>query len=379
MLGRYVGEKIKANDAGFPFEHVATVLKEADVVFGNLECPISRRGEPCQIKKPGDPLLRADPDAVEGLAQSGFNVLSLANNHSLDFGEQAIWDTTALLERDGIHYVGVGTNLREARKPLLLVRNGLKIAFLAYCSQFIADKSHAGNPPFEYRIIREDVVKAGQRADLVVVSLHFGIEYSSYPLPLDRRVLHQIIDDGATLILGHHPHVLQGIEQYKGGLIAYSLGSFVFDIDVALRRATQSQVDRLGAEFFEVDTNLVSESLILHCELTEHGIEDLELIPVRINADYQPVIARGEDGQQILARVRYFSDTLADEGARARLQNVASTRSLSRRFKRNPVAMLGRVHRIRRHHLRFMVFFFKEWGKRLCERFRLARDPDSLG
>jgi poly-gamma-glutamate synthesis protein (capsule biosynthesis protein) len=379
MLGRHVGEKIKANSAGFPFEHVTTVLKEADIVFGNLECPLSLRGERCQTKAPDVPFLRAHPDVVEGLVQAGFNVLSLANNHILNFGEEALWDTTALLERNGIHYIGVGANLKEARKPLLLVRNGLKIAFLAYCSQFIADDSHAGNPPLDYPVIREDVIKAKKHADLVIVSLHFGLEYSSRPLPLQRRMVHRIIDDGATLILGHHPHLLQGIEPYKGGLIAYSLGCFVFDTDEVVRLSTSSQVRHLGAKFFEVDPALHNESLILRCELTKHGIEDLELVPIRINADHQPVIARGEDGQQILARLRHLSDTLGDEGAMDRLQDVALARSLSRRFKENPVAMLLRAGRIRRYHLRLVGSLLKGCGKRLCERLRLARDPDSLG
>ena len=393
MLGRRVGKKIKAHGADFPFQHVSAILREADIVFGDLESPLSLRGEPCQTKRPDlpffrtdpnapdAPLFRADPDAIAGLVQAGFNVLSLANNHILDYGEAALRDTVVLLERHGVHSVGIGANLTEARRPLLLVRNGVRVAFLAYSSQFTADESHTGNPPLEYRVIKEDVIKARRSADHVIVSLHLGIEYSSHPLPLDRQMLHQIIDDGASLIVGHHPHVLQGIEQYKKGLIAYSLGNFVFDMDEDFVRqmSAWSQISHLGAKFFDVDPTLPTESVILQCVLTKREIVDQRLVPIRINSDYQPTVAQSTDGQQIVTRLKSLGDTLANERAEDRLENVLLTRSLGRRFMTSPVAMLRRVHRIRGYHLRLVPFLLKEFGQRLGTKLGLLRDPGRLG
>ena len=235
MLDRGVELNIKKNGNGdfqFPFLRIADDLQEADILFGNLEGPISDQG-----KNVGSIYsFRADPKAIEGLKYAGFDVLSLANNHMLDYGRDALEDTFKRLKEAGIDYVGGGINEQEAYSLLIKEIKGIKIAFLAYTDlgpeSWKATEEYSGmawinNKDMEK--IKKDIEKAKEESDILIVSLHSGKEYSTTPSFFQSYFFKICIDAGADIGIGHHPHVVQDVEEYGDGWIAYSLGNFVFD------------------------------------------------------------------------------------------------------------------------------------------------------
>lgn len=232
MLSRgveYAIEKQGNGDFKFPFLKIADFLKKANILFGNLEGPISDKG-----KRVGSIYsFRDDPKAIEGLTFSGFNILSIANNHIFDYGRSAMEDTFSRLKDGGIDYVGGGFSEAEAHAPVIKEIKGAKIAFLAYTNlgseYWSAKGENSGINWLDGKNLKEDIALAKKDADLVIVSMHFGDEYQDSPNSEQKLISHSAIDFGADLVIGHHPHVIQPIEEYKGKYIAYSLGNFVFD------------------------------------------------------------------------------------------------------------------------------------------------------
>lgn len=248
MLDRGVELKIKKEGRGdfkFPFLRIADDLKEADILFGNLEGPISDKG-----KKVGSIYsFRANPEAVEGLKYAGFDVLSLANNHILDYQRVALEDTMKILKENEIDYIGAGFNEKEAFSLKIKEIKGTKIGFLAYTNlgpaawkaseynissptsspQLISTAGMAWFAENDLEKIKKDIKEAKQKVDVLIVSLHSGEEYSPTPVPFQTVFARAVIEAGADLVIGHHPHVVQKIEKYQNGWIAYSLGNFIFD------------------------------------------------------------------------------------------------------------------------------------------------------
>jgi len=288
MLARTVGEVILRDGAAAPFSGVASTLNAADLLVGNLECAIAERGEP----QPKRYTFRAPPQAAEALALAGFDVVGLANNHSLDYGPEALADTLALLAEQQIAAAGAGQNAAAARTPVVVERNGVRVAFLAYVDvpvesrtgfdtrSWIADEAAPGVVWAEVEHISADVLAARSRADLVIVLLHSGWE--SHDIIRAQRVeARAAIDAGAALVLGSHPHVLQGVESYHGGLIVYSLGNFVFD----------------GFTFPE------NYSVIFTAVLTRRGVEAYDWIPIIVENGLPRLAAPGE-APEILSRLQ---------------------------------------------------------------------------
>jgi poly-gamma-glutamate capsule biosynthesis protein CapA/YwtB (metallophosphatase superfamily) len=364
MLSRGVEKYLSAKGYAYPFQHVKDTLRGSDLVFGNLELPLSSRGTLHPTKKLGYPAFRVDPVAVGGLLTAGFNVLSLANNHILDYGEEALLDTIEVLRANGIYPVGMGRNIREARTPVFLQVKGVKVAFLAYCSFYKASAHQAGTAPFEPELMVEDIRAARQAADVVVVSLHRGIEYSPCPLPRHRAVVHRLIDAGAALILGHHPHLLQGIERHRNGLIAYSLGNFVFDTndeEEMRKKISGSRFGQITCRIFAPEHLRLDESIILRCALTAQGVEQVNLLPVRISPTCQPVLVEGPEKERILRRVELLSALLQDRtftGAQE-LQNAELEWGLRRRFRGRPLYLLTRLHRLRWPHIKLALLMLR--------------------
>lgn len=228
MLSRAVGEKIKeAGDYRYPFLETADFLAQADLTFANLENPISDRGQ----NQGSQYSFRADPRTVEGLTFAGFDVVSIANNHILDWGAEALADTVSVLRVNGIEPVGAGQNYEEANGSVIKEVNATKIAFLAYTNLYPealeATSGRAGVSDFDSA--KKKIAEAKEAADIVVVSLHWGDEYETRSNGLQQTIGRVLVDAGADLVVGHHPHVVQEIEPYKNGWIVYSLGNFVFD------------------------------------------------------------------------------------------------------------------------------------------------------
>ncbi len=367
MLGGQVGNIMQKMGWDRLFEQVAPILRSANLVFGNLPTPLSTHDQTNDAKTDGYPVLKASPEAIKSLVYGGFNILSLANNHIMDFGEKALFDTIKILNENNINYVGVGKNYDEARKPFIANCKGMKIAFLAYSCSYPATKTHPGCAPIRLSVIKDDVRKVKKNVDIVVVSLHHGLEYSDYPVPEHIKLAHKIIDCGTDLILAHHPHVLQGIESYNGGIIAYSLGNFVHDMTTSEERKKlfdNSALSKLGGVKFDPDDRRPVESIIFKCSLTKNGVKSIEPIPILINQNCQPTILKGEEGQSLLNRLDLISSKIKDKNMAIWhiLTKVNAKENVESLFKRDPLYIIKKFHRIRYRHI--SLFFNYLFGRR---------------
>lgn len=229
MLDEIPGKVIKSGrDPLAPF---ATILKNADIRIGNLECVVASKGTP----EPDKPYtFRAHPRTLKILKRH-FDAVALANNHSGDFGPEAFAEMLTLLKQQKIEYFGGGNNLAEAHHPLIIERKGLKIALLAYNEffprSFEADFDKPGIAWSEDEQVQWDIRRAREvyHADLVIPVMHWGWEHEPLASERQRQLAQLMIDAGADAVVGGHPHVTQNIEQYRGKPIFYSLGNFVFD------------------------------------------------------------------------------------------------------------------------------------------------------
>lgn len=269
MLSRGIGRIMaKRDDWSYHFRRVVDELSQADVTIGNLEGPISARG------KDGGNLysFRADPRSVAGLTLAGVDVLSLANNHLWDWGLTALEETLDLLSVAGIKTVGAGKNYHQANQAQIIDLKGNKIAFLAYTNlmpvTLQAKQTRGGLSSPEVAVIKEQLAELKPQVDLIVLLWHWGEEYETRSRSVEQQLARQLIEAGADLIVGHHPHVVQETENYQGGLIAYSLGNFIFD------------------QNFSADT---AWGQALKVYLHQGKISRFETKNVRFTKDFQPV------------------------------------------------------------------------------------------
>jgi len=209
---------------------VHDILYDADVSFINLESPISDKG----IEVGNLYSFRADPAMLAGIAYAGIDVVSFANNHVWDWGRDAFVDTIARLREQGIAPLGAGLTYTEAHTPYIVDTPQLSIAYLAYTNllpaSLLSENAEPAVAGIHIPTIQKDIIHAKDMgADIVVASFHWGDEYQTTHNAEQERIAKAVIDMGADIVVGHHPHVPQEIEIYNGGVIAYSLGNFVFD------------------------------------------------------------------------------------------------------------------------------------------------------
>lgn len=292
LLTRSITGRITAEGWEGPFRDVAPLLKGADIAFANLESPASYLGSPYPDKDPSI-TFRASPGALLGLKRAGFSIVSLANNHMTDFGPAAVRETIASLDTLGIAHCGAGRDEVEAHAPRFLEVKGLRFAFLAYVEPMWS-VTPAGTKPgvavIEEKRMVEDIRATRLRADFVVVSLHWGVEHEVRPRESDRALARRLVDAGAAAIIGHHPHVLQGAEFYRGAPIVYSLGNFIFDM--------------ISPHTYE--------SAVAYLTFKPDGVRNLRFVPVTINRQrYAPARAVGnaarDIGQAIYERCGYLA------------------------------------------------------------------------
>lgn len=212
------------------FKKVKPIFNTADLVVGNLEGPLFNDSNPVF----GKCTIRAHTGWAEILYKAGIRMVSLANNHIMDHGEGGLHSTIDALEKAGIEYVGAGKNLREACSPIFKKIKGRRIAFIARTSVAVDSPSYAGeNKPgvafLNSEELEQSLSSTRESVDLVVLLLHWGVEHYDYPSPKQRLEAKKMICAGVDLILGHHPHVMQGVERFGEGIVAYSLGNFIFD------------------------------------------------------------------------------------------------------------------------------------------------------
>ncbi len=237
MFSRAVRRQIlAAHDPALPFRKIAPLLAAADITFVNLESPFSDRGP----YKQGGLIFHAAPDTIEGLQLAGVSIASTANNHSRDCGPHGVEFTVAWLRSHGIAPLGSSESEPVTHRGAVLVRHGIRFGFLGYTFDQQNGNWHDIDPRIavtDIPALGRDVAAMRSRAEVVIVSMHNGVEYMPRPTPAQVAFAHAAIDAGAKLVIGHHPHVIQAEEQYRNGMIFYSLGNFVFD--QYQRKATQ--------------------------------------------------------------------------------------------------------------------------------------------
>lgn len=280
----------RENNISYPFLKIQDYLRNADLVFGNLETPITSGPEIFDFEI----IFRSNPGTEEALKQAGFSILSLANNHTPDFGEKGLKDTFNYLNNAGIKYVGAGGNNQEANQPIYIEKNGIKFAFLAYNdidvvpSFYEASDNRAGTAFMRIDKMTEVVKEAKQKSDFVIISMHSGNEYTDKPNDSQVNFAHAAIDAGADLVIGHHPHVVQTLEKYKGKFIFYSLGNFIFD------------------QPFREETK---QGLIVKIYFTKDKIKEISFLPVVMENLAQPRMADNVEAEKILKRLNFPLDS----------------------------------------------------------------------
>jgi len=281
LLANRAGLLAAAEGPGALLAEVREPLRQASVAVGNLECALATQGRPASK----DFTFRAHPSTARALSEAGYDVLTLANNHSVDYGPAALLETMATLQQQGLLAVGAGRDRQEARRFLVVERGSppVRIALLAFSNMlpasFYAGADRPGTNPALASSIREDVSAARSRADVVIVLMHWGQELSPAPSASQRQLADLAVEAGADLVVGHHPHVLQGLEQRGHALVAYSLGNFVFP-----------------------SRGESSRTMMLHYTVGRDGAGRAEVIPCVIEG-FSPRPATGEEREAVLARL----------------------------------------------------------------------------
>ncbi|MCQ6268369.1 CapA family protein [Fictibacillus sp. WQ 8-8] len=321
------------------------LLRNADLSIANLELPLTNS----EVRVDKAITLKASPSIAPSLMEAGIDAVTVANNHALDFGATGLLETMEVLKASGVHAVGGGINMEAASQPLFMEINGMRVAILGFCSalptgyaagtnrpgiapiraharfyidNMTLDEQPGISPWVETTVNQGDleyacniVESAKKESDFVIVNMHWGIPngwcaafqgpLADYQQPLG----HALIDAGADIILGHHPHVIHGIEKYKHGLIAYSLGNFLFhsmgeDHEMKLTVAYPPyKVDSL-------ETGEAREAVVVELEMENNRLVSVRLLPIHLNSKGEPEFLNPEASERVLKRLEQQSLTL---------------------------------------------------------------------
>lgn len=262
-----------------PFKNVLPVLAEGDIVFGNLETVLSDYNLNPEDLSSWE--MRGTSRDVFVLKETGFNVINIANNHIMQHGKKAFFETVNTLRKYGIEVVGLAEENSKHSKPVIMNLNNYNVGFLGYAFE----EDIYGNRKIEYAFgpscdIEEDIKRLKPKVQMVIVSCHWGLEFMTEPSPNTILLGRNLIEWGADIVLGHHPHVLQGFEYYKNGIIIYSMGNFLFDM--------------IWDEKFK-------NSAIFIFEIDDKKIQ-FKMFPAYISNDYSLLLIKEESDQEIKYR-----------------------------------------------------------------------------
>jgi len=257
----------------FLFKYVKNIL-ESDLTFGNIETVLSNLNQKNTYK---NLMLRGLPTFTKQLKKVGFNIVNVANNHLQEYGEEVALDSINNLKKEGFKIIGI-----DKLQPQIITVKNIKFAFLGYslhpeqsiCNKVIYSQGSAEK-------IKTDVMKAKKQVDYLIISLHWGDEYIETPSEKQILFARQIIDNGADVILGHHPHVLQNVERYNNGIIAYSLGNFISDM-----HPTKTK-----------------KSIILKITFSKNEIKNINIVPIQFNRNYQPKPLKQKRAKKIIEKI----------------------------------------------------------------------------
>lgn len=287
LLDGSVRGQIDENGYDYPWEHVKKYFQEDDLTIGNLETSITYGGSKWPNKQYN---FRSDPENLNAMKNSGVDVVSLANNHSLDYGYDGLLDTLKHIDKSGIYRVGAGENYDDAIKEVIIEKNGYVVGVLGFSRvvptvEWYPTENRPGViGAYDHQLekVLEKVEEVKEKVDILVVSIHWGTELEIKPRDHDLIAGKKLIDAGASIIMGHHPHILQGVEIYKGKPIFYSLGNFVF-----------------GSR-----SELTSNTMIAQVNYSDNKMESLKVIPATIVSG-RPVPVSGEER---LTKIDYINE-----------------------------------------------------------------------
>lgn len=284
MLDRGVWRAIQNNGAQSILAKVRDDLRSADITFANLECPLATSGP----HSPENCIFRADPRAVEVLLDGGIDIVALANNHSLDAGTSGLMETLDHLDRAGVAYCGAAREREDAWEPCLFEVNDVMLGFVG-CTDLSFQHGSWCKVDDATTKFADRIRAAKKKCELLVISIHWGNEYQNTPTDRQRKVAHAAVDAGADLVIGHHPHTLQGVAERNGAPILYSAGNFVFD---------QREGERM-------------ESALFHLTWTEGEGWHIRMVPVWIpRSRMGPIYPEESRAAKIIQRLATLSSNL---------------------------------------------------------------------
>lgn len=287
MLSRHVGKKIrKYQDNAWPFRKIYEEFKNADLIFINLESPFYNQGAPITEGM----VFKAGPETIEGLKLASIDIVSLANNHSRNQGANGLLYTFEHLKNNGIEYIGAGKNSNEAYQGKVMEVDGIKFGFLAYTySDSFKDTENPTVAGMNLEKLKQGIVDLKNKADIIIVSMHAGSEYTTKPNQQQKEFAHQAIDSGADLVIGHHSHWIQEIEKYQGKYIFYGLGNLVFD---------------------QMWSEQTKKGLVVKFTFSDKNVKKIELKPVKIDDYGQPRWMSEKESKEILKTIGVESDLI---------------------------------------------------------------------
>lgn len=343
------------------FDGVRDVLRTGDLVFGQLEPCLASVGSPaCQCRLP----MRGDPAGAGAIRRAGYQVMSFATNHCMDWGREAFYQTIRVLRQEEMQVIGVGRNLAEARQPVIVERDGMKIGFLGYNTILPQDywatpdrpgcapmrgltvyqpieHDQPGTPcriftfphPDDLQNLLADVKALRPQVDVLALSIHWGIHFVPAVLAdYQRMVAHAAIDAGVDVVLGHHTHILKPIEVYKGKVIFYSMANFALDPPQAFaenldQQSQHQEIMKLNPDWKKSTKKMPEDSyktILARLVLQNGGIKRVEFLPVQLDEDSNPQVV-GPEEPAFGEIVQYMRDITADQkiSTRFRIQGDA--------------------------------------------------------
>lgn len=314
MLGAEVGQLMGSATVADWLVGVSPAWQNADLLIANLESPCVAEAKPV-TDGPPELIFHAPAGRLRELSTAGFSAVTLANNHVLDCGPQGLLETIRGLEQAGIYHAGAGMNLDEAVRPAFVPVRNLTVGLVAFCYGPPAGRATPGAAPCDVDSMRKALAAARAGADFVIAVLHDGLEYSDVPPRQTRSRLHFLAENGADIVVGHHPHVLQGLEWWGDVPIACSLGDLLFHNSlphVAERNFSRIAMGRYGAGEVRRDPEKFDRGAVL----TIHASENRKSVwwqPFRQSFDLRPHLSQGDARAEDLRRLEDLSTALVNE------------------------------------------------------------------
>jgi len=323
------------------------LFKKYNQVIGNFEFPFSKEKNP-KFNFSYENYI-ASEKFIPVLRDLNLKGCNIANNHIYDWGIEGIETTKKILEKNNIEVFGAGKILTEARKPLIIEENEIRFGLLGYCKKglYSATINTPGASVIDLALILEDVNKLKKEVDHVILNLHWGVELSDYPTSSDIELAHVFIDSGVSVIIGHHPHVIQGFEKYNNGLIFYSLGSFIYD----------PWGERV---FVKKKLKERTESILVEITFSKGKIEGFDVIPVKVTPEKTIRLMNDREKEKCFSRLSELNSNLYDKqifySEAANNLIVRETKTYLNYFKSNPFGAIKLF--IKNFKFRYIVMMF---------------------